>query len=427
MKKKKINLLVFPCGSEIGLEIHRSLKYSTHINLIGANSVDDHGKFVYEHYVGGLPFANDGDFISSMQKVIQDNEVDAIYPAMDSVLTILKENEALLNCKVIGSPLKTTQICLSKTKTYQELAGVVPTARSYNRIEDVSKYPVFIKPDIGYGSRGAKLIANKEEGRIHLQQYPNSVILEYLPGTEYTVDCFSDRRGKLLFYGPRIRNRIMNGISVNTRPYKERQEEFSRLANAINKNLTLRGAWFFQVKESENGEMVLLEVASRLGGSSSLYRNLGVNFAMLSTFDTFGYDVTVFTNDYNIELDRALDNKYKVTVNFDKAYVDFDDCVLLGQSVNLDMIKLMFQFRNNKKRLILITKHERDIHETLAHFRLSSIFDEVIHLKSEDEKYRYMDSTNAIFIDDSHAERMAVYENLGIPVFAPDAIECLLD
>jgi hypothetical protein len=52
MSKKKI--LVFPCGSEIGLEIYRAMRYSTHFTLAGASSVDDHGKFVYEEYYGGL-------------------------------------------------------------------------------------------------------------------------------------------------------------------------------------------------------------------------------------------------------------------------------------------------------------------------------------------------------------------------------------
>lgn len=51
-----LNILVFPCGSEIALELHRSLKFSRHITLFGANSVDDHGKFVFENYIGGLPF-----------------------------------------------------------------------------------------------------------------------------------------------------------------------------------------------------------------------------------------------------------------------------------------------------------------------------------------------------------------------------------
>ena len=46
----KKNILVFPCGSEIALEIYRSVNKSIHFNLIGASSVDDHGKFIYENY-----------------------------------------------------------------------------------------------------------------------------------------------------------------------------------------------------------------------------------------------------------------------------------------------------------------------------------------------------------------------------------------
>ena len=45
------NVLVFPCGSEIGLEIHNALKYSKDFNLFGGSSVDDHGKYVYKNYI----------------------------------------------------------------------------------------------------------------------------------------------------------------------------------------------------------------------------------------------------------------------------------------------------------------------------------------------------------------------------------------
>jgi len=191
--------------------------------------------------------------------------------------------------------------------------------------------------------------------------------------------------------------------------------------------LTFRGAWFYQVKESESGELVLLEVAARLGGSSSLFRNLGVNFAMLGIFDAFGYNVNVFSNSYGIELDRALDNKYKLDIAFDKAYVDFDDCLLLGNRVNTALVALLYQFLNEGKKLILITKHDRDINKTLAQYKLFNIFDEIIHLEKSHFKYEFMDKDASIFIDDSYSERYQVHERLGIPVFAPDNIECLLN
>lgn len=423
----KINLLVFPCGSEIGLEIHRSLRYSSHVNLIGGSSVDDHGRFIYENYIGDLPFIKAPDFIKSLKKIVKDYQIDAIYPAMDAVITELSRNAGELGCRIIGSPLETTEICLSKSKTYQVLSSVVPVATQYSDFEQVVSYPVFVKPDIGYGSRGAKRIDSREEGLFHSAHYPESIIVDFIPGPEYTVDCFTNKRGELLFFGPRVRHRVMNGISVNTFPYNQRNEDFRNLAEAINRRLVLRGAWFFQVKENAIGKLVLLEVAGRLGGSSALYRNVGVNFALLSVLDAFGLDVKVHVNSCNIEMDRALGNRYRTSIQFETAYVDFDDCVIIRDEVNSDIIKLIFQLRNKKRRLVLLTKHEYDIHKTLERFRLSHIFDEVIHLDKADHKYRYIKDKSAIFIDDSYAERSAVFAKLGIPVFAPDAIECLLD
>ena len=143
--KRPINLAVFPCGSEVALEIHRSLNNNIHCNIIGLNSLDDHGKFVFEQYIGELPFVTDPDFIPCLKKVIADNQIDAIYPAMDRVIALLKENEAFLNCKVIASPVETTQISLSKSKTYQVLESAIPTPIVYKSDDEVENFPVFFK------------------------------------------------------------------------------------------------------------------------------------------------------------------------------------------------------------------------------------------------------------------------------------------
>ena len=40
---------------------------------------------------------------------------------------------------------------------------------------------------------------------------------------------------------------------------------FYHMAEIINQQLDLNGAWFFQVKERGDGTLVLMEIASRLG------------------------------------------------------------------------------------------------------------------------------------------------------------------
>ena len=422
----KRNILVFPCGSEIGLDIYSSVRYSTYFHLIGASSVDDHGRFVYEDYIPDVPFVTDPSFIPAMAQIVRERKVDAIYPAMDFVMTVLKEHEGELGCPVIASSLETVKICLSKEKTYQILQEVVKTPRVYdrNRIPQEA-FPVFAKPDSGYGGKGTKRLENQGEVDAFIQGKEGILVLEYLPGEEFTVDCFTDRKGKLLFSAARKRNRIRDGISVNTF-FAENQAEFESMAMAINNAIPFRGAWFYQVKRDKDGALCLLEIASRLGGSSLLSRAVGVNFALLSLFDAFGYDVTVSKNDYRVELDRALENKYITDLEYDSVYCDYDDCLILDKAtVNVELVRFLYQCVNKGKRIYLLSKHDGDLEKELKIFRLDHLFDEVIHIDKGADKVDYIQSSKAIFIDDSHAERTHIQEVLHLPVFSPDMIDVL--
>lgn len=425
MTRKKI--LVFPCGSEIGLEIHRALRYSSHVEVVGASSVDDHGRFVYENYIGNFPKVTDPEFIHHVRRVILDHAIDAIYPTMDEVILKLKKNEQEVGCRIISSPLATAEMCFSKRATYKAMKTVVPVPIVFNSPGEIESYPVFVKPDKGYGSRGAKRISSRVQLEVYLEERPDSLMMEYLPGPEFTVDCFTNYEGKMLFAGPRERKRVMNGISVNTTTLGPEKGVFQDYAGRINGKLALRGAWFFQLKENERGELALLEIASRLAGTSSVYRMQGVNFALLSVFDAFENRVEVFPNPFDVEVDRALDSRYKLNIRFDTVYLDLDDTLIAHDRLNTVLMSLLFQFLNDQKKIILITKHKSILKDTLEKYRISGLFHEIIHLSETDKKVDFMKETRAIFIDDSFAERKAVLEKLHIPVFAPDAVECLIN
>ena len=422
MKRKRV--LVFPCGSEIALEIYRSLKNSTHFELIGANSVSDHGRFVFENYIGDVPFVTDERFIPAIKEIVRREQIDFLYPAMDSVITRLKAAEEELGCAVISSPKDTTEICLSKEKTYKALSALIKTPRVYTE-GSIPSFPVFCKPEVGYGSRGTKKITDEFMLRQHLAEFPDSMILEYLPGEEYTVDCFTDRNGKLIFCGARSRNRISNGISVNTSPM-ENDGEFRKIAEIVNENLRFRGAWFLQLKRDTQGELVLLELASRLGGSSALFRARGVNFAQLSLFDMMDIPVGIIDNGYEIEMDRALDNRYKINIRYDEVFMDFDDTLILEkEKYNTQAMSFVLDCINRGIRVSLLTCHHGDLEQALERFHLKPFFDRVIHVKDGETKADHIDNTNAIFIDDSYAERLRVRKKSGIPVFSVDMLEVL--
>ena len=429
----KKNILVFPCGSEIALEVYRAVNHSTHFNLIGANSIDDHGQFVFENYIGGLPFITAPDFLEKFGQVIRENNIDAVYPAMDSVIELLKNNEDLLGCKVVSSPIETTQICLSKSRTYKVLENIVKVPKTYTANELVKAggpFPVFAKPDIGYGSRGAKKISSVEDLKAHLALYPSCILSEFLPGKEYTVDCFTNSNGKLLFAAARERCRIMNGISVNTKPVKENAEEFMDFAQKINETIKFQGAWFYQVKRDANGSLTLLEIASRFGGSSSLFRAQGINFALMSLFDAFDIPVSILRNGYDVVMDRALDNKYKLDLKYSEVFIDFDDCIYLEKKfVNDALMAFLYRCVNNGIKVTLLSRHDDEKlgkpDELLDKLRIRQVFDRIIHLNPSQKKIDSIDNTDSIFIDDSFAERKAVADKFNIPVFSLDMIEAL--
>ncbi|MBG9816166.1 carbamoylphosphate synthase large subunit short form [Bacillus safensis] len=421
------NVLVFPCGSEIGLEIHNSLKFSKDFELIGASSVADHGKYVYKNYIENVPDIHDEDFIVKLNHLIDENKIDFILPAHDSVVLKLAQNQKQIKALVVTSDQLTCEVARSKKKTYEFFKKQPFVPKMYETIEEVEIFPVFLKPDVGQGSKGVALARDKKELEFYKNNQSDLLILEYLPGKEYTIDCFTNKSGELKYAGRRERKRIKSGISVNSATL-QMDEQTKQIAHEINKHLQFRGAWFFQIKEDVNGNYKLLEVAPRIAGTMALYRNKGVNFPLLSLYDRMDFDIKVEDNGVDLEVDRALINRFTIRYSYQRVYVDFDDTITYKDKVNPLLMLFLYQCFNSNKEIILITKHIHNIKETLEKLRINAnLFNRIIHLEKEDIKSKYIDNQiSSIFIDDSFSERDQI-KAAGIPVFDVDSIESLID
>lgn len=422
-------VVVFPCGSEIGLELHRCLAFSPHFRLIGASSVPDHGRFVYRDYVGDCPMVDDPLFPAAFVDVLESVGADYVFPAHDSVLTRLSAlaEEGHLLAEVVAPEASVCRLCRSKSATYAFFEGklAVPHRFRPDELRD-NDFPVFLKPDAGNGSRGVMRADDRQALTEKLRRSPADIVLEYLPGREFTVDCFTDRRRNLLYLSGRERRRVANGISVNS--MEVRDARFRAFAEVINRELHLRGPWFFQVKEDARGDLKLLEIAPRIAGTSGLARGKGVNLPLLALYDRLDLDLEIIDNHLDhVEIDRALDTRFRLSLDYDTAYLDLDDTVILGDQVNLDAIRFIFQCHNRNIKVILVTRHFEDPGAILRHHRLDRLFDEVVWLQSEEGKSTVIASRRAVFIDDSFVERQEVSESLGIPVFDPSSIDALME
>ena len=426
---KKHNVLIFPIGSENGRDIYQSLKYNLHFDVFGISMRNDHADFFVSN--GHLKISpkfmiKHEDFWDNFLQILEEWNIQFVVPTHDTVARFLMENQHKIPSTVVCSPLETVKVAEDKFLTYQLLKDCWYYPRVYSPNEN-AEFPVFLKPYVSAGGKGCRKANNVNELEAALHQNQNLLICEYLPGKEYTVDCFTNSKRELLFAGARTRERITQGVTFSSRNVKM-TTELRQIAEDLNKRMSFRGAWYFQVKENAAGDLRFMEFSARQAGTMAFYRQLGVNFAALSLFDFLGLPISIVCNNLDLVLDRGTETLYHINYEYDTVYLDYDDTLIVDNQVNTTVMQLIYQSINRNIKIVLLTKHIGDIEESLAYYRLhKSMFDEIVLLDPNDAKADHIKHERAILVDNYFPERKKVHAICGIPVFDVDAVECLID
>lgn len=422
-----MNVLVFPCGSEIGLEIHAALCWQKDVKLYGVSSVDDHGELVYANYKQISAGVNSEDFIAQINNIVREWDVDIIMPAHDSVFLRLAEamDAGELSALAAVPELWQARVCRNKNETYAFFSGCdfIPESS----VSNVGHYPIFAKPAVSQGSQGAEVVHDATRHMQLLESDIEYVFSEYLPGMELTVDCLSDKDGLLKSVSPRERCRIKSGISVRTQPFPQ-DDAITLIAERIARKLPLKGGWFFQLRQDIQGKWKLLEIAPRIAGSMGMSRHLGINYPLLTLYAYLDLPFSVTPQNYPIVMERALCSRYKISIEYDQVFVDLDDTLIHRGRVHPVLISLLYQWSDRGTPVHLITRHNKVPVDTLEKYKVSkSLFSSIVHVVDGLPKSRYMPESRCIFIDDSFRERLEVSQNLNCWVFDLDSIDQLID
>ena len=408
------NVMVFPCGSQVGLEIRNSLTRQKNIKLIGCSSQPDKSACLFDDFLVGGKNVFERGFVKSIADIVKKNSIDVIYAANDDAQLVLSKSR--LRGKTIGSNHKTNEMLRSKSMTYSVLGNHLQVPRS---LKDNPKFPLFFKPDKGSGSKDCHLVRSDAELKVLSERFPEHVACEYLPGEEFTVDCFTDRNGKLLVSFGRSRIETRSGMAVETSESEERP--LQDMAATINGKLEFRGPWFFQTKKDASGNHVLLEVNTRIASCSSLTRMRGVNLSLLALFDHMGEDCSIYKNKRESQTQsKFLYNVWVLESGYKRLYVDFDDCLCVDGKVNADLIKFVFECRNRGMRVNVLSKHSGDLKGEMMKLGILGIFDEIMHIGKEERKSQIVDG-DSILVDDSFNERIG--SNCKCLVLSPDVFE----
>ena len=125
--------------------------------------------------------------------------------------------------------------------------------------------------------------------------FPELLVSEYLPGDEYSVDCLCNH-GESILIVPRLRKRMINGISVEGEFIQE--ETITSYCKQIIKELQLHGNIGIQVKKSGAGQFLILEINPRVQGTISAALGAGVNLPELAVKQELG--LPVFPNELQV-------------------------------------------------------------------------------------------------------------------------------
>lgn len=268
-----------------------------------------------------IPPATDPGFAEAVLAVCVRQGIQVLLPLVTRELIPLALYRDQLNeagVHLIVSSAASLEIANDKVKLYQFLEWRGIPLPAYRVVEQPGEleaavkelgYPdknVCFKPAAGNGSRGFRILsaARDEFDRLFREKphtavirledairileghhIPQLLVSEYLPGPEYSVDVLV-RKGEVLLVLPRLRRKMINGISV--RGEIVRQEAIMDYCRAILKELPMDGPVGIQVKESGQGEYRLLEINPRLQGASSACRAAGINIPVLAVQQALG-------------------------------------------------------------------------------------------------------------------------------------------
>lgn len=229
----------FSCGSEVALEIRQALGLSVHVELHGASSTDDHGRFAFANY-HHLSNIADASFDRQFVDLITRLGIQVVFATHDSVLEHLAPLAQHNGVYLVNGDPQTAAVTRRKSATYALFNGQPWLPTLFASVEHVTEWPIVLKPDQGQGGQGVTVATDRQQAQQAFDAMCEPVLCEYLPGEELTVDCFTDWRQRLLHVGPRSRERVRAGITMRSRSVPC-SDEIRGIAEGISERLSLRG------------------------------------------------------------------------------------------------------------------------------------------------------------------------------------------
>jgi len=212
------------------------------IKIVGTDMVTPCVGQIFSDKFYKVPSGNSLDYVKTLVDICVKENVNVVFPAShEEAMALMKENETFENIdvKIACSKSDVLETSFNKDKAYQKLKNSGLPYPEYKTIKSIGEFEeaaamlgidhkkVVMKPVLTRGGRGARILTKESTVKKLLYEkpgyleanynemlrtlsslkgsdFPELILMEYLPGTIYSVD-FLAKDGKALIIVPKIR------------------------------------------------------------------------------------------------------------------------------------------------------------------------------------------------------------------------------
>lgn len=287
------------------------------VHLIGCDVISDPANAHLVADVFQVPSPKNPKYLATIESLCDRVSVDVILPQTTAEVEFLartKRQRRLLESTgtrvacANGHAVKRANDKASVMECFKQVGLPAPqfdvVASSDELVEYASRhgFPFVVKPRRGNGSRGVRIVCEMRRSVDRFMEekpgslwasltdlvltlrddFPELIAMEYLPGPEYTVDCFRGLHAQEAV--PRLRKATRGGITTHAVIDMRSDLVLNSLEAA--RHLSLTGAFGFQYRVDADGVPKVIECNPRVQGTmvASLYA--GLNAPWLAVRET---------------------------------------------------------------------------------------------------------------------------------------------
>ncbi len=229
-----------------------------------------------------VPPVGGPEYVDALLAICRTHDIGLVFPLIDWELAVTaeaRERFAAVGARAVISDKAVIDICRDKQRTYEFLKRHrLGTPEIFTYEEALRRpFPLFVKPRYGSSAKDVHCLPDEEALRFHYGRNVESVIQEYVRGTEFTVDVYAGFNGVPRVAVPRQRIEVRAGEVAKARTVRHPAiiRQGLRLVRALKACV---GVVTLQCFLTCDDQIKFIEVNPRFGGGVPLSIYAGADF-----------------------------------------------------------------------------------------------------------------------------------------------------